>query len=134
MSGGSQTACSILPQQWQNSFRRHNIARKSTAEELLTRLQAQLREHQTRKVSDPQSNAVKLLAYDISKDVEDRSVAFRDIEALVKSISDEAALDRARRLRERANVRSLRAMDKTITNIATKEAAKGFKSFKAWAQ
>jgi len=27
-----------------------------------------------------------LLAYDISKDVEDRAVAFRDIEALVKTI------------------------------------------------
>ena len=105
-----------------------------TAAELHKRLQSQLKEHQTRKVSDPQSNAVKLLAYDISKDVEDRAVAFRDIEALVKTISDKAAIDRARRLRERANVRSLRAMDKTITDIAAKEAEKGFKAFKAWAE
>ena len=111
-----------------------HIARRSDATGLLTRLQNQLREHHGRIASDPQSNAVKLLAYDISKDVEDRAVAFRDIEALVKSISDKAAIDRARRLRSRANVRNLRAMDKVIVDIAVKEAAKGFKSFKNWAQ
>jgi len=110
------------------------MARRSTAAELHKRLQTQLRDHQNRIESDPQSNAVKLLAYDISKDVEDRAVAFRDIESLVKSISDKAAIDRARRLRERANIRSLRAMDKTIMDIAAKEAKKGFKSFKNWAE
>jgi len=134
MSGASQTVCSTPLPLWQNFSRRHPIARRTTANELHKRLQTQLKEHQNRKDSDPQSNAVKLLAYDISKDVEDRAVAFRDIEALIKTISDKAAIARARRLRERANVRSLRAMDKTITDIATKEAQKGFKSFKAWAE
>ncbi len=77
---------------------------------------------------------MKLLAYDISKSVEERDFAFRDIEALIKSISDKAAIARARRLRERANLRSLRAMNKVITDIASREAKKGFKAFKSWAE
>lgn len=108
--------------------------RKETLKELKTRLQKRLSEHQGRIESDPQSNPVKLLAYDISKDVEDRTIAFRDIEALVKSISDDGAISRARRLHDRANVQPIKVMDKSIAKLAKLETKKGFKSFKAWAE
>jgi phosphoenolpyruvate carboxylase len=77
---------------------------------------------------------VKLLAYDISRDVENRRVAFRDIEALIKMLSDEGAVERARRLRTRAGVDRLTALDKRITAIAKDYAAQGFRKFKAWAE
>ena len=77
---------------------------------------------------------MKLLAYDISRDVEDRRVAFRDIEALIKMLSDKGAIARARRLRERAGVDRLGALEKRITLIAKDHAAQGFRKFKAWAE
>jgi len=75
-----------------------------TTQELHTKLETLLAEHKQAVASDPQANPVKLLAYDISKAVEDRSIAFRDIEALVKSLSDQGAIDRANRLRDRAGI------------------------------
>jgi len=64
------------------------VARKQSAENIFQRLHLQLGEHEHRKTSDPQANPIKLLAYDVSKDVEGRYTAFRDIESIVKSISD----------------------------------------------
>lgn len=106
--------------------------KRLTEEEWLGKFQDLLTAHKRLKLNDPQSNATKLLAYDISKAIEDRSFAFKDVEALVKSISDKAAIDRARRLRERSGLRSLRSMDKAISGIAEQEAAKGYRSFKNW--
>ena len=55
-----------------------------TTQELHTKLETLLAEHKRAVTSDPQANPVKLLAYDISKAVEQRSIAFRDIEASSK--------------------------------------------------
>ncbi len=83
---------------------------------------------------DPQANAVKLLAYDISKDVEERSLAFKDIEALVKVLSDQGAIQRARRLRSRAGLEQAEALNATIKSIANQKAKDGWDAFKSWAE
>jgi phosphoenolpyruvate carboxylase len=57
-----------------------------STQELQKKLETLLAKHKDAVASDPQANPVKLLAYDISKAVEDRSIAFRDIEALVKTL------------------------------------------------
>ena len=105
-----------------------------STQELHTKLETLLAEHKRAVASDPQANPVKLLAYDISKAVEERSVAFRDIEALVKTLSDRGALDRAGRLRTRAGVDRFTELSNDITRIATEQAAKGFEAFKRWAE
>ncbi len=84
--------------------------------------------------SDPQANPVKLLAYDISKYVETRELAFRDIESVVKTIADEQAIARAERLRSRAGVTRISSMQKSIAAAAQTEAKKGFKSFAKWSE
>lgn len=83
---------------------------------------------------DPQSNPVKRLAYDISRDVEERRIAFKNIEALVKNFSDEAAIERARRLRSRSGVDDLEAIKDAVKSIATSKANEGWDSFRAWAE
>ena len=105
-----------------------------TTQELHTKLETLLAKHKQAVASDPQANPVKLLAYDISKAVEDRSVAFRDIEALVKTLSDRGAIDRANRLRARAGVDRFTQLSEDIVRVATQQAAKGFDAFKAWAE
>lgn len=84
--------------------------------------------------SDPQANPVKMLAYDISKDVEERSVAFKDIEALIKALSDTGAINRARRLRERAGLDRINNLNAQIEALAETKAAEGFAAFKVWAE
>ncbi|WP_017930674.1 phosphoenolpyruvate carboxylase [Robiginitomaculum antarcticum] len=93
-----------------------------------------MKHHESRIDSDPQSNPVKLLAYDISKAVEERSIAFRDIESLVKSISDESAIRRARRLHYRAGVRPEPDINDIIRVHAVSKAEAGFDAFKSWAE
>lgn len=110
------------------------IARRSSVEDFLARLTGQLDAHKGRIISDPQANPVKLLAYDISKDVEDRTVAFRDIEGLIKAISDERLIARARRLRRRAGVTDVSAHDAAITAMCETKAKDGFEAFKTWAE
>ena len=105
-----------------------------TTQELHTKLETLLAEHKRAVTSDPQANPVKLLAYDISKAVEQRSIAFRDIEALVKTLSDRGALDRANRLRARAGVDRIAQLSDDIASAANVEAAKGFESFKRWVE
>jgi len=105
-----------------------------TTQELHKKLETLLATHKQAVESDPQANPVKLLAYDISKAVEERSVAFRDIEALVKTLSDRGAIDRAQRLRKRAGVDRFEALKTEIEKVATQFAAKGFEPFKRWAE
>ncbi len=47
---------------------------------------------------DPQSNAVKLLAYDMSRELEAGTISMDDLTALANNLSDEALAARARRL------------------------------------
>ena len=101
---------------------------------LRKRLLSQLHGHAEGLKSDPQSNPVKRLAYDISREVEERSVAFRDIEALVKQFSDDAAVARARRLRERAGLDRVDALRAGVRDAATAHAAEGWEAFRAWAE
>lgn len=105
-----------------------------STQELHNKLETLLADHKQAVASDPQANPVKLLAYDISKAVEERSVAFKDIEALVKTLSDRGAIDRANRLRRRAGVDRFDALQKEIATVATQQAAKGFDAFKLWAE
>ncbi|MEP1230100.1 MAG: phosphoenolpyruvate carboxylase [Litorimonas sp.] len=107
------------------------ISRQITDKEWHESLSSRLKQHEARIDSDPQSNPVKLLAYDISKDVETRKIAFKDIESLVKLISDENAVSRARRLHYRAGVDT---MGTTIKALAQAKAQDGFEAFKIWAQ
>ena len=105
-----------------------------TTQELHTKLETLLAGHKQAVASDPQANPVKLLAYDISKGVEERSISFRDIEALVKSLSDRGAIDRANRLRDRAGVDRFAQLRDDIAHVAAEQAAKGFEAFKLWVE
>ncbi len=108
--------------------------RKKSPEDLLKGLSETLAGHRDRIISDPQSNPVKLLAYDISKDVEERRMAFRDIEQIVKMLSDNGAIARAERLGHRAGVKALRKLEADITDLASTQAAEGWSAFKRWAE
>lgn len=105
-----------------------------TTQELHDRLTTLLDGHKQAVTSDPQANPVKLLAYDISKSLEDREIAFRDIEALVKTLSDQGAIARAKRLRKRAGADNFSALEHRIEQVATEKTAGGFESFKTWAE
>ena len=107
---------------------------KSSPKDLRKRLTDRLHGHADGLRSDPQSNPVKRLAYDISREVEERSVAFRDIEALVKQFSDEAAVKRARRLRERAGLERIEDLRASVRTTAEIKAQDGWDAFKAWAE
>lgn len=108
--------------------------KRETVTELRARLTDQLKSHADGLKSDPQANPVKRLAYDISREVEDRSIAFRDIEALVKQLSDEAAIERARRLRDRAGLDRIDALRASVAATAKTKASSGWDAFKAWAE
>jgi phosphoenolpyruvate carboxylase len=108
--------------------------KRETIAALRARLSAQLDAHAAGLKSDPQANAVKRLAYDISREVEDRSIAFRDVEALVKQLSDEAAIERARRLRSRAGLDRIDNLRASVAAVAEIKAAEGWDAFKAWAE
>ena len=101
-----------------------------TPEELLIRLEARLDSHRQRIEDDPQANPVKLLAYDISKEVEERSIAFRTLEGLIKRLSDEGAVMRAQRLGARAGV----GHDSSLESVLEQKAGDGFDAYKDWAE
>ncbi|GGX64904.1 hypothetical protein GCM10011309_13960 [Litorimonas cladophorae] len=105
-----------------------------TTQELHDKLTTLLNGHKNAVVSDPQANPVKLLAYDISKAVEDRSVAFKDVEALVKTLSDHGAIERAQRLLKRAGADRFASLRNRIKAVAETHADAGFDAFKAWAE
>ena len=134
MNGVFRTGCWIQLLKCQSFLRSFKITRKKTPEELNDQLKTKLIEYKNHKDSDPQSNAIKLLAYDLSKDVEDRAIAFKDIESLVKSISDKSAINRSRRLRKRAGICSDNEIKKSLEKIAHQKAKEGFKAFKSWAE
>lgn len=108
--------------------------KKRTVETLHSDLSAQLAAHIKRIDSDPQANEIKLLAYDISRDVEEREIAFRDIEGLVKTLSDKGAIARAQRLMERSGANDLAAQKKAIVKLAKDKTKLGYDGFKAWAE
>ncbi|MEM9599472.1 MAG: phosphoenolpyruvate carboxylase [Pseudomonadota bacterium] len=110
------------------------VYKRETTQELRDRLFERLAFHGDGLSSDPQSNPVKRLAYDISREVEDRSIAFRDIEALIKTLSDEAAINRARRLRERSGLDRIDALRVTVEQMATAETEDGWDAFRQWAE
>jgi len=110
------------------------MARRLTEKQWLTRFNDRLDFHSEIVKSDPQANPVKLLAYDISKYVETRELAFRDIESIVKMIGDEQAIERAERLRSRAGVTQITSMKKSLEQTVALEAKKGFKSFSKWVE
>ncbi len=84
--------------------------------------------------SDPQANPVKCLAYDISKFVETKELTFRDIEQIVKSISDHWAIKRAGRLRQRSGLNELTGLMSSLKTLAHGKTKLGFNSFKHWAE
>ncbi len=59
-------------------------------------------------------------------------MAFRDIEALVKIISDKSAVRRARRLHDRAGMRPALETDAAVRALAEQKAALGFDAFRQW--
>ncbi len=109
------------------------MRRKSTSE-WLDYFHEKLASHQSWIENDPQSNPIRLLAYDISKYIETRELAFRDIEEIIKILSDEGAIARAMRLRERAAVDQIKSLKKSIEGLAKSKADEGFNKFKAWAE
>jgi len=120
--------------QWGRIITKRTSNKPKSEQEWLETLLASLKQHQSRIDSDPQSNPVKLLAYDISKAVEERSLAFKDIESLVKLISDDSAVRRARRLHYRAGVAPVSKLNKITRDLAQAKAKAGFKAFKSWAE
>ena len=97
-------------------------------------LEERLKLHQGRVNHDPQSNAVKLLAYDISRKVEDRSFSFKDIESLIKTLSDKGAIARAKRLGRRSNSSNSTELIEKLFENAKAQAELGYDTFKAWAE
>ena len=110
------------------------MTKPASPDALRKQLLDQLHGHANGLKSDPQSNPVKRLAYDISREVENRSVAFRDIEALVKQFSDEAAVARARRLRERAGLDRVKELRADVERVAQEHAKRGWDVFQDWAE
>ena len=102
--------------------------------ELRDKLEGLLGGHKQAVTSDPQANPVKLLAYDISKAVEDRSISFRDIEELVKTVSDRGAIARIGRLRKRAGADRIEDLTSRIKSVAELHAASGFEAFQNWVE
>lgn len=111
-----------------------SIYKKDTTETLRKRLRERLDSHAESLKSDPQANPVKRLAYDISREVEDRSIAFRDIEALIKQLSDEAAIARARRLRNRSGLDRIDGLKDSVRDTAVAKAKQGWDAFQRWAE
>ena len=101
-----------------------------SADKLLARLSERLDTHRTSIQSDPQSNPVKLLAYDLSKDVEAGTVRFRTLETLIKQLSDEGAVARALRLGERAGVNRERG----LCALFQAKASEGFDAFQRFSE
>jgi len=106
--------------------------RRLTHETLRDYLNERLAAHISLSSQDPQTNPVKLLAYDLSKKVEDREVAFRDIETFIKTLSDKAAVERAERLGDRAGLNKINNILKDIKTLALQRAEDGFDAFKKW--
>lgn len=106
--------------------------RRLTHEKLRDYLNERLAAHIALSEQDPQTNPVKLLAYDLSKKVEDREIAFRDIETFVKSLSDKAAIQRTKRLGDRAGLNKIDDILKDIKTLAIERADAGFDAFKTW--
>ena len=84
--------------------------------------------------NNPQTNSVSLLAFEISKLIESRELAFRDIEAIIKLISDEGAIGRAERLRRRSGLADIKKVNAEFEALAESKANDGFKTFKSWAE
>jgi len=84
--------------------------------------------------SNPQTNAVSLLAFEISKLIESRELAFRDIEAIIKLISDEGAIGRVERLRQRSGYAEIKKINAEFEALAESKASEGFKTYKRWAE
>jgi len=99
--------------------------RRLTHETLRDYLNERLAAHISLSSQDPQTNPVKLLAYDLSKKVEDREVAFRDIETFIKTLSDKAAVERAERLGDRAGLNKINNILKDIKTLALQRAEDG---------
>ena len=107
--------------------------RRFGTDEWLDKLQGHLSAHEAGVNKDPQTNPIKLLAYDASMAIEERSLAFRDIEAIVKSLSDEGAIRRIKRLSARAGVERFDAFEADIIALAKQKAAEGFEAYQGWA-
>lgn len=108
------------------------MRKKSTAE-WVDYLKIRLAEHHELGALDPQSNSIRLLAYDLSRFIETRELAFRDVEEIIKILSDQGAISRAGRLRTRSGVDKLDTLTDQITQIATAETQAGFDHFRQWA-
>lgn len=108
--------------------------KRRSIETLHNDLSTQLAAHTKRIDSDPQANEIKLLAYDISRDVEQRDMAFKDIEALVKTLSDKGAIARAKRLATRSGADDLKSQKAALVKMAKAKTKLGYDAFKAWAE
>ena len=106
--------------------------RRLTHDTLRDYLNERLAAHIALSSQDPQTNPVKLLAYDLSKKVEDREIAFRDIETFIKTLSDKAAVERAERLGDRSGLNKKGEILKDIQTLAEQRAEAGFEAFKTW--
>ena len=106
--------------------------RRLTDEALSDFLNTRLENHLSLTTQDPQTNPIKLLAYDISRKVEDREIAFRDIEKFVKHTSDRAAIERAGRLGQRAGIGQYNNDLTDIVDLAKLRTKDGFDAFKSW--
>lgn len=110
------------------------IVKRRNEKEWLVYFKDRLQDYTAATKNDPQANPVKSLAYDISKHVETRELAFRDIESIVKIISDDGAIKRAKRLRTRAGVDKFDRLFEEFEALLDEKAREGFSKFKAWVE
>ena len=108
--------------------------RRLTDKALNDFLNTRLENHVSLTSQDPQTNPIKLLAYDISRKVEDREIAFRDIEKFVKQASDADAIKRAKRLSQRAGLPKINNDLTDIVELAKLRTESGFEAFKDWVE
>lgn len=104
------------------------------AGELRDRYAALLADHDARRRADPEANPVKLLALEISRDIESGETSLKQLDALAKRISDEALLARAKRLARRSGSAEIGDLEKAFDALAVAHAKKGFDAFRRWAE
>ena len=101
---------------------------------LIDKFQNQLTSYLSLADQDPHVNPVKLLAYEISREIENGSVSFEDLETVLLDLHELGIRARAKNLRQRSGLNALPEHHAALTKILHTQAALGFASFKKWAE
>ena len=107
---------------------------KKKSPKLIDKFQTQLTSYLSLADQDPHVNPVKLLAYEISREIENGSVNFDDLETVLLDLHELGVRARAKDLRHRSGLNALPEHHAALTKIIRAQAALGFASFKKWSE